>query len=71
MLTRSSDSVVVYLANITDTHVTISDLDAVTKYSLIVTAINDQGFRSEISNAKEYMTKELGMKPDTFIHTKF
>ena len=55
---------------------TISDLDAVTMYSLVVTAINDQGFRSKISNAKEYTTKELhvGMKiekPYTFIHTKF
>ena len=62
MLKRTSDSVVIYSANITDIHMTISGLDAVTVYSLVVTAINDQGFRSEISNAKEYMTKELGMK---------
>ena len=74
MLKRTSDSVVIYSAYITDTHVTISDLDAITVYSLVVTAINDQGFRSKISNAKKYATKELGMKiekPYTFIHTKF
>ena len=39
---------------------TISDLDAVTMYSLSVTAINDEGFRSEISDTQKYTTKELG-----------
>ena len=39
---------------------TISDLDAVTMYSLSVTAINDEGFRSEISDIQKYTTKELG-----------
>ena len=60
MLTRTSDSSVIYSANISDTNVTISDLDAVTTYSLTVTAINDEGFRSEISGTQKYTTKELG-----------
>ena len=59
MLTRTGVSTVIYSDNITDTNVTISDLDAVTMYSLTVTAINDEGFRSEISDIQNYTTKEL------------
>ena len=60
VLTRTGDSTVIYSDNVTDTNVTISDLDAVTMYSLTVTAINDEGFRSEISDTQKYTTKELG-----------